>query len=87
MKCALAVEQGVLREREWKEEKERDREGEEEMLRWRERKIWGLVLLRPGNPYCRGIVSTVDLLVLTRLDQLLVTLKFNCSFYETTYLN
>jgi hypothetical protein len=44
-------------------------------------------LLRPGNPYCRGIVSTVDLLVLTRLDQLLVTLKLNCSFYETTYLN
>jgi hypothetical protein len=32
-------------------------------------------------------MSTVDLLVLTGLDQLLFELKLYLSFYKTTYLN
>ncbi len=31
----------------------------------------------PGNPNRRGRLSTVDLLVLTTLDQLIFTLKFH----------
>ncbi len=40
-----------------------------------------------GKPYWRGSISTVDLLVLTSLDQLLWELKLNFPFYKTTYLN
>jgi len=35
----------------------------------------------------KGRISVVDLLVLTCLDQLLLTLKKYISFYETSYLN
>jgi hypothetical protein len=37
----------------------------------------------PGNPYIKGRLSTVDLLVLTNLDQVLFRIEF---FYETSYL-
>jgi hypothetical protein len=44
--------------------------------------------LQPGNPYWRGCLSTVDLLVLTSLDQLLVILQTTFTFFsKTRYLN
>ncbi len=39
---------------------------------------------QPGKPYLRGRLSTVDLLVLTCLDQLLFILKI--LFNKTSYL-
>jgi hypothetical protein len=39
-----------------------------------------------GNPYWRGKLSTVDLLVLNSSDQLLFALKLYFSFYKTTIL-
>jgi len=44
-------------------------------------------LAGPGNTHWRGMFSTVDLLVLTSLDQLLWILKiYIYSFYKTSYL-
>jgi len=40
-------------------------------------------LLKPGKTYWRERVNTVDLLVLTSLDQLLFTLKILFSFFFT----
>jgi len=40
----------------------------------------------PGNPYWRGRISTIDFLVLTSLDQLLLILNWFIIFYKTTYL-
>jgi hypothetical protein len=37
--------------------------------------IWVTFLLHPGNPYRRGRISTLDLLVLTSLDHLLFKLR------------
>jgi hypothetical protein len=45
--------------------------------------VWFL----PGNPYLRGRLSTVDSLVITSLDQLLVILNTLFTFYKTRYLN
>ncbi len=44
--------------------------------------------VKPGNPYWKGTLSTVDLLELTSLDQLLLILRtFFTFFYKTSYLN
>jgi hypothetical protein len=40
-----------------------------------------------GNPCCRGRLSTVDLLVLTSLDQLLFYWKYLTFFQKTSYPN
>jgi hypothetical protein len=42
---------------------------------------------RPWKSYCRGRHSTVDLLVLTNLYQLLSILKILFTFFKTSYLN
>ncbi len=42
---------------------------------------------KAGNPYWSGRLSTVDLLVLTNLDQLLLILQTLFNFYTTTHLN
>jgi len=42
--------------------------------------------LGTGNPHRRGRTSTVDLLVLTRSDRLLLTLIF-FHFYKTSYFH
>jgi hypothetical protein len=40
----------------------------------------------PGNPYCMGRISTVNLLALTSSDQLLFILKISFFlFYKTSY--
>ncbi len=43
--------------------------------------------LLSGNPYWRGRISTIDLLVLTSSDQLLFILKLYFLSYKTSYLN
>ncbi len=45
------------------------------------------ILTHPGKPYWIGSISTVDLLVLTSLDQLLFKLTLNFLFYKATFLN
>ncbi len=42
---------------------------------------------RTEKPYRMGRISTVDLLVLTSLNELLFKLKLNFLFYKATYLN
>ncbi len=45
--------------------------------------------MKAGNPYCGERISTVDLLVQTNADQLLLVLKLyisSSSFYKTTCL-
>jgi hypothetical protein len=42
---------------------------------------------RPRNPYRRGRLSTVDLLVPTSLDHMLLILRTLFTFYKTSYLN
>jgi len=49
--------------------------------------LWENLNAWPGNPYGRGRLSTVDLLVLTSLDKLLFILKYYFPFYKTSYLN
>jgi hypothetical protein len=44
-------------------------------------------LFRPGKLYWRGRLSTVDLLVLTSLDQLLLIMQTLLSFNKTSFLN
>jgi hypothetical protein len=44
-------------------------------------------LHNPGNPYWRGQLSTVDLHLLTSIDQLHLILKILFTFYKTSYLN
>ncbi len=39
------------------------------------------------EPLLKGRISTIDLLVLTSLDQLLLKLQALLTFYETRYLN
>ncbi len=47
-----------------------------------------LELIKAGKPYWGGRLSTVDLLVLTSLDQLLLIIKFLFHLcYKTSYLN
>ncbi len=41
----------------------------------------------PGNPYGRGRLSTVDLLLLTGLDRLLFLVKMVYLHYKTSYFN
>jgi hypothetical protein len=38
--------------------------------------------VKPGNPYWRGRLSTVDLLALTSLDQLLFIMQTLCTFLQ-----
>jgi hypothetical protein len=40
-----------------------------------------------GNPYLRGRLNTVDLLVLTCLDQLILIIQILFTFYKTSYLD
>ncbi len=40
-----------------------------------------------GKPYWKGRLSTVDLLVLASLDQLIFYWKYYLLFYKTSYLN
>ncbi len=47
----------------------------------RKNKVIFLTLPRPGKPYWRGRLSTVDLLVLTGLDQLLLIVKILFTFF------
>jgi hypothetical protein len=58
--------------REW--EKEREREGESKVIKC----LWA------GNPYWRGRLSTVDLLPLTTLDQVLLIVWMLFTFYKTS---
>jgi hypothetical protein len=45
-------------------------------------------MLKAGKSYCRGRLSTVDLLVLTNVDQQSFVLKMSFTFfYKTSYLN
>jgi hypothetical protein len=44
-------------------------------------------LLYPGSPYIRGRLSTVDFLVLTSIDELLLIMKRYLLFYRTGKLN
>ncbi len=44
--------------------------------------IFLLYVKAPGNPFCRGRPSTIDLLVLTNSDQLLLIMK-NVFFFFT----
>ncbi len=46
-----------------------------------------LVLLKPGKSFWKGRLSTVDLFVLTSLDQLHLTLQTLFTFHKTSYLN
>ncbi len=46
-----------------------------------------LGLVKIGSPYWKGRLSTVDLLVLTSLDQLLLIVNHYLLFYKTSYLN
>jgi hypothetical protein len=43
--------------------------------------------LKPGNPYSRGRLSTIDLLVQTNLDHLIVLMKILFTFFYKKYLN
>ncbi len=38
-------------------------------------------MYQAGNPYLRGRIGTIDLLVLASLDQMLLTLKLFILFY------
>jgi hypothetical protein len=42
---------------------------------------------QPWNPYWRGSLNTVDLLVLTNINKLPYLLEHFLSFYKTSYLN
>ena len=47
-----------------------------------------LMRLKAGKTYCGGRLSTVDLLVLTSLDQVIFIFKILFSFFtKTSYLN
>ncbi len=43
--------------------------------------LWEWSTVLPGKPYWRGRISTIDLLVLTSLDQLLLILKILFIFF------
>jgi hypothetical protein len=45
---------------------------------------WGVRHQNTGNPYRRGTLSTVDLLVLSGLDQLILIIE-TLLFYKTSY--
>jgi hypothetical protein len=50
--------------------------------------FWSSLIFWAGNPYWRGGLSTVDLLVLTSSEKLLFILNlYFFLFYETSYLN
>ncbi len=41
-----------------------------------------MFIVQAGNPYCKGRLSTADLLVLTSLDQLIFILKIFFTFLQ-----
>jgi len=49
--------------------------------------LWLIRYEMPGKSYWRARLSTVDLLVLTSINQLLFTMKILFTFYKTSYLN
>ncbi len=49
--------------------------------------LWKEKTAEPGNPYWTGRLSTVDLLVLTRLDVLILILQTLYNSFKTRYSN
>jgi len=72
-------------------EKDRERESRERERESRERDIQretvAIEIINVGNPYCRGRLSTADLLTHTSLDLQVFMMQNYLLFYKTSYLN